>query len=91
MEKKIFIEHKKLISKKTVLYEMSDITAYDIDNILDLRINKSLINRFKKIYEIEKIKILETDTVESALKKIQEGSVKALIVVNKKINFWNFK
>ena len=48
MEKKIFIEHKKLISKKTVLYEMSDITAYDIDNILDLRINKSLINRFKK-------------------------------------------
>ena len=33
---------------------------------------------------LEKIKILETDTVESALKKIQEGSVKALIVVNKK-------
>ena len=77
-EKKIFIEHKKLISKKTVLYEMSDITAYDIDNILDLRINKSLINRFKKkLMRLEKIKILETDTVESALKKIQEGSVKS--------------
>ena len=28
--------------------EMSDMTAYDIDNILDLKINKTLINEFKK-------------------------------------------
>ena len=39
---------------------------------------------------LEKIKILETDTVESALKKIQEGSVKALIVVNKKNKLLEF-
>ena len=47
-KRKYLLNTKKLISKKTVLYEMSEITAYDIDNVLDLRINKSLINRFKK-------------------------------------------
>ena len=47
-KRKYLLNTKKLISKKTVLYEMSDITAYDIDNILDLKINKSLINELKK-------------------------------------------
>ena len=47
-KRKYLLKTKKLISKKTVLYEMSDMTAYDIDNILDLKINKTLINEFKK-------------------------------------------
>ena len=47
-KRKYLLKTKKLISKKTVLYEMSDITAYDIDNILDLKINKSLINELKR-------------------------------------------
>ena len=33
---------------------------------------------------LENIKILENDSIKSALKKIQSGRVKALIVVNKK-------
>ena len=47
-KRKYLLKTKKLISKNTVLYEMPEITAYDIDNILDLKINKSLINEFKK-------------------------------------------
>jgi len=42
------ISTKKLISNKTVFYEMSELSAYDIDNILDLKINKILINELKK-------------------------------------------
>lgn len=47
-KRKYLLKTKKLISKNTVLYEMPEITAFDIDNILDLKINKSLINEFKK-------------------------------------------
>ena len=47
-KRKYLLKTKKLISKNTVLYEMPEITAYDIDNILDLKINKFLINQFKK-------------------------------------------
>ena len=47
-KKNYLLNTKKLISKKTIMYEMSDSTAYDIDNILDLKINKTLINEFKK-------------------------------------------
>jgi|TARA_B100001964_G_scaffold237465_2_gene301054 CMP-N,N'-diacetyllegionaminic acid synthase len=41
---------KKLISKKTVFFEMSEISAFDIDNLIDFKINETLIKNDKKIY-----------------------------------------